>query len=332
MASKIGMTRLLLVGLLLGAGPAFGWGPHSEITRAAVDRLPAESRVEERLGSLELQRYSWLPDYRDAVLPDYSPNDYLLFEGFPQHVSHLTPEVRKTYRPFFHRALQALRTENRTNAARWAGSLVHFVQDSGSPPHALPTSGPLHFRMENWIDGERIEIAGYRPRRLGGSAAAAVEALERRMEAEIRAAREIGERLKPLCEREDRAAAEPLLLEAGRNSARVSADLLHTLLSLESGRERAGRGRVELLVRAPKDAARPLAPVKMRLVGTPYSTFSEAVTEATADYYRGRVLLRNLPPGEYEAELSRPGLRSFRVRLVTRPGETLRQSVEWPRS
>lgn len=314
--------------LALAVSPALAWGPHTEITRAAVDRLPPGDRVEERLGALELQRYSWLPDYRDAVLPDYAPNDYLLFEGFPEHVSHLTPDVRRTYRPFFLRALQALRTESRAHAARWVGSLLHFIQDSGSPPHALPTSGALHFRMENWVDGEQVELPGYRPRRLGRRPEEAIRALETRMEDEIRAARALAEQLRPLCERNDRAGAEPLIRQAALSSAGVTADVLHTLLALESGRQRRELAAVEIMVRAPRDPVRPLAPARLRLLGTPFSTGSEAVTEATADYYRGRLLLKNVPPGRYRGELSRPGATPLQVEVTARPGSTIRVSVE----
>ena len=323
---------LALAALLLVAAPATAWGPHTEIMRAALDALPASDGAEERLGGLDLQRYSWLPDYRDAVLPDYSPNDYLLFPGFPRHVSHLTPDVQATYGPFFRRALQALRTESRTNAARWIGALLHFVQDSGSPPHALPTSGPLHFRMENWVAAEKIAIRGYRPRRLGRDADSAVRGLEQRMDARIRSARALGERLRPLCERNDRTAAEPLVLEAALESARASADVLHTLLTLENGRDRPELARLEVYVRAPKDAARPLAPARLALADTPLFTFSEQVTEATADYYRGRLLLRNVPPGRYEAEVTRGTRAPLRVPVELRAGETLRLNPEWPES
>lgn len=316
------MTRRLapvLAGVvLLASAPVRAWGPHTEITRAALDVLPAEDRAEARLGRVALQRYSWLPDYRDASLPDYAPNDYLLFRESPRHVSHLLPDVRATYRPFFLRTLQALRTESRENAARWTGALLHFLQDSGSPPHALPTEGPVHFRMENWLDAERIEVPGHRPKRLGRTPEAALAALERRMEEEVRAARALGERLKPLCEAGDEAAARPLVLEAALRSARLTADVLHTLLRLVPENAERGTGELEVLVRAPRLADRPLAPVRLEVEGTPYFTFSEAVTEATADYYRGRLLLRNLAPGRVT------------LRLTRRPGEELRIELELP--
>lgn len=318
---------LAALGLALSPAAAPAWGPHSEITRAAVDALPEADRLEARLGAAELERYSWLPDYRDAVLPDYSPNDFLLFPGFPAHVSHLTPAVRRTYAPFFRRAAQALRTESRANAARWTGSLLHFLQDGGSPPHAFPTSGRLHFRMENWVEGARVSIEGYRPRRLGKDVDSAISALEREMESRIAAARKIGEQVAPLCERGDRAAAEPLILDAARASSRISADALHTLLRLVPEKDRRGTARLEILVRAPKLPARPLSPVRLRLLGTPYETTSDPLTEATADYYRGRTFLRNLPPGRYSAELSRVGMKEIRLDVALLPEQTTRISV-----
>ena len=103
-----------------------------------------------------------------------------------------------------------------------------------------------------------------------------------------------------------------------------------SLLALESGGERSGLARLEIYVRAPKDPARPLAPARLRLANTPWLTYSEAVTEATADYYRGRLLLRNLPPGDYTGELTRQNRPSLRVPLTLRAGETRRLAVEWP--
>jgi hypothetical protein len=154
--------------------------------------------------------------------------------------------------------------------------------------------------------------------------------LEALMVQRIAASRALGERLRPVYEREDRAAAEPLELEAALESARASADLLHTLLGLESGRDRLDRARLEVYVRAPKDSARPLAPARLRLVDTPWSTFSEQVTEATADYYRGFIVLRNVPPGDYEAEVSRPGAAPHPVRVRLRSGERQRLSITLP--
>lgn len=322
---------LLFVALLLAAGPlpVAAWGPHSEITRAAIDALPEGDRLEARLGAAELERYAWLPDFHQTVLPEYTPSDYLVFPGFPLEVSHLTPDVQRTYRPYFRRCVQALRMESRTNADRWVGALIHFVEDSGSPPHAFPTGGPLHARMENWLDGAQVSIAGYRPRRLARDPEAGGPALEKAMERRIAEARKVGELVRPLCEKGDRAAAEPQILKAANWSAEATADLLHTLLSLTHERDEPATGRLEVLTQATGNPMRPQAPMRMRLLGTEWETFSDPLSEQTGDHYRGRLWLRNLPPGEYEIEVCRPGLEPKRAKVAIRAGRTERLHLDW---
>ncbi len=78
-----------------------------------------------------------------------------------RHLDHLVPEVNRTYDPYFRRALQALRTETPLNAARWIGSLLHFVEDTGSPPHPAEIHGDVHSKMENWVDAKQIHLPGY---------------------------------------------------------------------------------------------------------------------------------------------------------------------------
>jgi hypothetical protein len=317
-----------MVAFIAQAAPALGWGPHTEITRAAIDVLPADSGLNLVLDDLLLQRFSWLPDYKDKVLPDYSANDFLVFEGFEKLVTHMPPEVQTTYRPFFHRALLAMRTESRVNAARWVGALLHFVQDSGSPPHAFPTAGPLHFPMENFVKGDRIEIPGYIPKLLGDSDASAAEGLVKRMEELMHFSKGIGEKLKPICERNDKAAAEPLVLEAALECARVSADVLHTLLKRAEAKK-VPDTRLEILVRAPKTAGRPLAPARLRVIEGGQATFSDAITESSADYYRGRILLRGVAAGKYDLEITRMGAKAFLVKEVgVVAGRPVRLSVE----
>jgi len=89
-----------------------------------------------RVSELEAQFYS---------------NNYLIFPGAPRSYQQDVPDVVNTYRPFFLRALRALRTKFPANAARWLGSLLYFVTDTGSPPHALVFKGDIHTKMENWL-------------------------------------------------------------------------------------------------------------------------------------------------------------------------------------
>src|SRR5262245_33642918 len=162
-------SAALLAALVAGSA-CLAWGPHTEITDAALATLPDRDALKKRFGP-HWQRlgrdYVWGPDWQEGVRPDHYAEDYLLFPGSPEHLSHMHPVVRRTYVQFFRRPLQALRTESPMNAARWLGSLLHFVQDSGSPPHTTGVGGELHGRMERWVDESRITLGDYRPRLLG---------------------------------------------------------------------------------------------------------------------------------------------------------------------
>src|SRR5436853_6905425 len=76
---------------------------------------------------------------------------------------------------------------------------------------------------------------------LGQTPAAATRGFEERMAGLIAFSKQRAERLYPFIRASDRAGAEPIALESANETARVTADLLHTLLFLaERRRERAG--------------------------------------------------------------------------------------------
>lgn len=310
-----GFLSILAV-LLPGAAQA--WGPHPRITVAAIEALGPESALARRLGP-EFKRlpvYSWLADWRQSLVRrppggSFFADDYLLFPSSPVHKQHECPDVEATYRPFFRRAVQALRTESPENASRWVGSLLHFVEDSGSPPHAFHTSGQLHTRMENWVDSRRIVLEGYRPRSFGETIDHAVDGFVARMNGLIAFSRERGQRLRPLAEAGLRAEAEPIVLESAMETSRVVADLLFTLgqFSPEAASTVSLRGRI---ISDPAPGAEAF-PAKVILIGTDLSTL------ASGD---GSYEFRNLPPGVYEAAVIRAGSEpSFRT-VTLSPGQT----------
>src|SRR5438046_2939744 len=166
-------TPVCLLSFLLLIFSAKAWGPHPTITQAALDALGTNDALVLHLGAQaqRLTNYAWMADFRRLPFeePDelFYANDYLLFPEVTTHLDHICPEVKQTFRPYFKRAVQALRTESPANAARWIGSLLHFAEDTGSPPHAAQIRGDVHTKMENWIDADRIGIAGYSPRLFG---------------------------------------------------------------------------------------------------------------------------------------------------------------------
>jgi hypothetical protein len=245
---------------------------------------------------------------------EYFANDYLLFPEAPHEFSHMVPGVMDTYQPFFLRAVQALRTETPSNAGRWIGSLLHFVTDSGSPPHTIGLEGADHIKMESWLDASQINIVGYHPVLLGSTDAKAVNNLIEEMHALIAKDRIIALRMVPFAEANDRAHVEPMALACATNTAKVTADVVHTLMILARQAPSSASGSINASVSAPSVPIFRLLPAKLVLLNTNYSTLSEA-SSATVERYQGSFVLHNLPPGTYRAAIERVGAET----LITQP-------------
>ena len=290
------MRRLaaLPLALLLAA-----WGPHPEITEAGLSALGKDHPLIARLGpeAAKLREYCWMADWRRSLQGDFYADDFLLFPAATKHYDHLCPEVKATYAPYLRRALQALRTETPANAARWIGSILHFTEDTGSPPHAAEFKGDLHSKMENWIDAKAIRIEGYTPRLLGEDDDAAVAGFLRRMDGLIAYSKERGLKLKPIIEAGDRKAAEPLVLECALETSRVVADLLHTLGKLGDPLNRDGASlRGTIASKAAPGLEK--VPAKVMIEGTLFSTLADAL---------GVYEFRNLPVGSHRLLILRAG-------------------------
>ncbi len=310
---------LLSLMLLFLSNPALAWGPHTEITRAAIAVQPNLPELKKSFGD-ELDRiakdYCWMGDWRESVRPDHYADDYLLFPNAPDHSSHMPPEVRRTYKPFFLRALQALRTENPQNSSRWIGSLLHFLQDLGSPPHAANVGGATHTKMERWLDESKIHIADYKPRLLGKTDEEALAGLLERMDQLHAFAKVRGEKLKPLVEKLTIRENQSLELECALETAHVTADVLFTLFTLcrEAPAKIGGSFSGNFVYPAhPTYAA---VPAKVVLQGTNYSTTTDP---------EGSFSFRNLPPGKYIATILTTGHRDeFANEFELAPGRETR--------
>jgi hypothetical protein len=330
----------------LATMPVFGWGgfPHQHIMDAALSTIPESDEIGLRLGSetrhlrdtvelgdwvnsLIIIQENWHVTTEDFPQKDseYFGNDYLLFPAAPHTFSHIMPQVHDTYQPFFLRALQALRTEDKANATRWIGSLSHFVTDSGSPAHAIGLTGPNHSKMENWLDASKLDLHGYQPRLLGTDDQAAVAGLIARMDGLLARNGEIGRRMVPYADANDRASLEPMEMDCAQETAKVMADVLHTLLVLSARKQLSGAsGSVVANVTAPALAEHPLLPAKLVLLGTRYSTLS-ALNYSSLRQYSGVFELRNLPSGTYRAAIERPGATTlFSSPFTLKPGEEAR--------
>jgi hypothetical protein len=228
------------------------------------------------------------------------------------HLSHMLPEVRRTYEPYFRRALQASRTESPQNAARWVGSLLHFVQDSGSPPHTTGIGGELHGKMERWVDEAKITLAGYAPRLLGKTDDEALRGFQERMARLIDFSRARAIKLRPLVEKLRERVNQPLELECALETARVSADLVHTLFALGLAEPpRAGCVLHGKLNYAPPPGYANV-PARVMLAGAGYATTTDA---------EGSYRFRNLPAGRYTVLFLATGFEVEVVKGVTLTAE-----------
>ena len=340
-----------LCAVLLSALRLFAWGglPHQQILDAALTAIPASDQITVRLGgetrhlrdtvemgdwmnSLIVLQENWHVTTEDypQIESEYFGNDYLLFPASPHFFSHIMPQVHETYRPFFLRTLQALRTEDQENAARWMGSLLHFVTDSGSPPHTIGLTGPNHTRMENWLDASRIDIRGYQPQLLGSTDEQASEGLRRRMDALIARNGEIARKMVPWAEANDRAHIEPMALDCATETARAAADVIHTLLVLSEKPAQADTGSIVASISAPALAEQPLLPAKLVLLDTNFSTLS-ALDNSSPQQYSGTFFLRNIPAGSYRAAIERRGAETLFVSpLIVRKGEQVQFTWHLP--
>ncbi|WP_213807139.1 carboxypeptidase-like regulatory domain-containing protein [Granulicella sp. dw_53] len=320
-------TMLLISLFVLPLRPLRAWGgtAHSFIIDAALTSIPAQDRIAIRLGSevRHLRNTVQMGDWVNSLIVDcenwhvttedfpligseYFGNDYLLFPKAPHTYSHVMPQVAETYTPFFLRTLQALRTEDATNASRWMGTLLHFVTDSGSPSHTIPVLGPNHTKMENWLDASTIDLRSYHPMLLGRTDVEALAGLQTRMAGLIARNKIIAQRMVPYAQADDRAHLEPLAMDCATETAKVAADVIHTLLVLTPPVPDSQTGTLVVTVTAPFLPEHPLLPAKLVLLGTDYSTLSESVSAGSFDY-AGSFHVSHLPPGRYHAAVERPG-------------------------
>jgi len=300
--------------VLASALPVFAWGPHPEITRAALNVVPQMEEWEQSLGKeniAALTQYCWMPDWRGQDLGRYYADDYLLVPQLPYHVSHVMPAVESAFEVYFRRALQGLRTETPVNACRQLGTLLHFVEDVGAPPHAKANC-PHHSELENWLDAKQISIEGYQPQLLGDTDEEAWQGLRRRIEGLIAFSTKRADRALPLVSspNPDRSAVEPIILESALESARVAADVLYTVFTL-SLRPTDDQGAVlHGSVIAPPLPGNDDQEARIVLLDTDFATLASPSAGSGAEDKTYAFSFRNLPDGRYRVLAYRPGAKA----------------------
>lgn len=247
--------RLLLSSIafaVLRCGTASAWGPmHSSITEAAFDALPAWQReifAAQRTRMIEFD--CMIPDFaraasnratlgKYAVLPNGDP-----FTHEPRSREHNFAQMLH----YMTQAVEQLRAGNPDEASRYAGCLLHFLEDCGSPAHSIPGDNqhglmkdliavpevyrdrPLHGLIE---DGQlKLDLAGYKPQLLGTTPQEATLHLTERLHFAVRNARA---QVIPILQgvfANDAAATDAGRRRAATVDAEVAADALYTILCI----------------------------------------------------------------------------------------------------
>lgn len=235
--------RLLL--LLMFARAALPWegGPHRAMTRAALDSLPPARVAAFGSEAAALAgTYCMLPDYYTAMT-NYG---FRAPRPAPQSIDEVVPYCLRPDREPVHsatwdrqedlasllflyeRILGALRARRPAEAARYAGVLAHFLEDSLSPAHVVGQPPEIHAALERRIPP--LSLAGRTPQLAGASVMPAAQSILSRLYAAADISRRNMPALLKAHAREDQAAIAALCLPPARTAAELVADSLYTLL------------------------------------------------------------------------------------------------------
>jgi hypothetical protein len=262
--------------LLLCTGPcAFAWGPmHSAITEAAFDALPEWQRTifaAQRTTMIEFDCF--IPDLMRAAANRKTLANFLtLPNGDPfTHEPHSRHHNYDQILHYFSKAVEQVRAGELDEASRWAGCVLHFIEDCGSPAHSIPGDNqhglmqdllqvpeayrhrPLHGLIESGT--LKLDLAGYQPKLLGTTPPEAATNLVERLNFAVRNARS---QLIPILQgvfQNDEAAVDEGRRRAATVDAQVCADMLYTLLCIAQNRfedaEKAALERIDVTTLTP---------------------------------------------------------------------------------
>ncbi len=274
------IVRLCIPSIVFNAQNAFGWGaPHGPITQAALNVLPAWQgkalgAEREQLGRL----YCIIPDLvhtRKDLAPyammDSRPNvTYLVNLHLPASPS----ENLDILRYFLDRAVNALQTNAVADAARYAGTLAHLLEDWSCPAHSVPKDNMFtlfkqflppseehrYTLLHGPVEGGTfpVDLGSYRPQLLGATADEAAFNLLRRSQESIVFARGQVIPIIQALYAGDTETCNAAQQKAALVGARLTADALYTLLCLGRSRidpdEAAAFQTVDLSAFAPLEA------------------------------------------------------------------------------
>lgn len=270
------IPSLMLILVLTAWNGVWGWGgkPHAAITRAALAALPAwEQEIWKDLIPKIIEEYCLIPDYYlsrpdlagYAILDDYQVDfteyDYRVTQEFVIRDGHyhLPADQRRNFRVyefFLGRIVASLKNDKIEDAAKFAGVLLHVLEDFSAPSHSVTGDNQFYLfmqflpppeqfryaRLHSPIESGSVtaDLSGYVPRLLGRSSSEAAYHLHHAMNHNIIQARG---KVIPIIQaiyREDRAAVEAENSIMAVLAARAAADALHSAFQIAYDRCDAG--------------------------------------------------------------------------------------------
>lgn len=242
--------RTVAAGLLCGSAClAWHFPVHEQITRCAIGSLPAAMQqkwapVAEQIA----RRYSLYPDLilgakepELSVMRRYSVKP----DGKPIHNITWQPEDDLRSLTFsINGIVDGMRAGELEAAAKHAGVLAHFLEDSTCPAHALlPADSALESMRGRFAPPDQLDVklhqviersapafdlAGRAPRRAGASVSQAAEALLERCYVIVRGNRENIEALVKALYAGDEATVDRMRRDAARRGAELVADAYYS--------------------------------------------------------------------------------------------------------
>lgn len=225
--------------------------PQQDLWRSERTALAGEYSLYGDAYALDPETLGPFVEFPDGTLPDFTMPKLRWKHHYDAGIDYWeTPFYDRalgTFQYFTERIVAAIREQDLTTAARFAGTMAHYIQDNACPGHAVDDSDletikdllpppeqmrrlPFHAMMET--SPAPFSLAGYRPRFCGNSIPEASSNLIERFIAMNLFARNA---IVPFFEafyREDKAQAAELNMAVSRFASEVYADYLHTVTAI----------------------------------------------------------------------------------------------------
>lgn len=228
---------------------------HQAIAEAAIAVLPQEDRqfLEPELELLG-NTFCGFPDQDWMTYGEFSESE-MYEERFPDcrrawdisgycryhpltkaggFLGHGPPTSVEATEKLLALALEAFGGGRHRDGVRHLGALVHYVQDSGTPCHVIATSGVMHSELDR-VPDELVSIEGYEPALLTDDPEQLSEKIKARTQALVDTVIPWAEEMMKIIAREGVEAAREVHAKCANETARATADVIHSIVQHVKG-------------------------------------------------------------------------------------------------